>query len=177
MPFLHEYPYTDFHEMNLDWLIDKLGKLEVEHETNSVNIGTVQYYYVDGVYGDNNNDGLTPATAFKTLAQALKLINQGVKDLGVTFCASGTYYIPNGLRTVTNIALHMNTLNNEDIRIEPEIDRFVAYNCHFSWYGTAGHPMTIAIDTFRLDGGQLWCDYVHFEKRLGNNVCNSKLRW
>ena len=28
--FFNKYPYTDFHELNLDWLLDRMRKLEDE---------------------------------------------------------------------------------------------------------------------------------------------------
>lgn len=172
----NNYPYTDFHELNLDWILAKIKDLDVK--IGAENIGTVKYFYVDKVAGDDSNDGLTQATAFKTLAKAMLMINEGYKDIGVYFVTSGTYIIPHELRTVTNIGLHFDTRPfNTDVIIKPEIDRFVAYNCHFSWYGSSGHPLIIDIDTFRLDGGQLWSDYVYFKSRIGNNGCNSKLRW
>ena len=175
MGFTNKYPYTDFHELNLDWFIGQMAK--IEEGCNCENIGTVKYYYVDATYGDNNNDGETASTAFKTLAHALKLINEGVKDLGVYFVTSGTYTIPNDLRTLTTATLHLRNYNNSDVTLQAENGTFVVYASHLSWYGSAGHLFTIDIPTFRVDGGQFWADYVHFKTRLVDNGANCKFRW
>ena len=40
--FIAKYPYTDFHEMNLDWLIVEIGKL-VNEVTNFVSLNAIKY--------------------------------------------------------------------------------------------------------------------------------------
>lgn len=40
--FIAKYPYTDFHEMNLDWLIEEIGKL-VNEVTNFVSLNAIKY--------------------------------------------------------------------------------------------------------------------------------------
>ncbi len=32
MAFFNKYPYTDFHEMNLDWILDTMKKLEDKYD-------------------------------------------------------------------------------------------------------------------------------------------------
>lgn len=48
MPFINEYPYTDFHELNLDWLIkqtkESLSKISyLEEEFSKITVLTEEY--------------------------------------------------------------------------------------------------------------------------------------
>lgn len=38
MGFTHEYPYTDFHEMNLDWILSKIKEFQVRLDDISITI-------------------------------------------------------------------------------------------------------------------------------------------
>ena len=38
MGFSHEYPYTDFHEMNLDWILSKIKEFQERLDNISVTI-------------------------------------------------------------------------------------------------------------------------------------------
>lgn len=40
--FTASYPYTDFHEMNLDWLLAQIKKLTIDFDT-FVNLNTIKY--------------------------------------------------------------------------------------------------------------------------------------
>jgi parallel beta-helix repeat protein len=48
-------------------------------------------FYVDSTNGDDNNDGTSPATAWKTLSHAIVKINNGLFDAYTLFVAPGTY--------------------------------------------------------------------------------------
>lgn len=38
MEFTHEYPYTDFHEMNLDWILSKIKEFQTRLDDISISI-------------------------------------------------------------------------------------------------------------------------------------------
>lgn len=67
--------------------------------------GTYAYRYIDGVYGNDDNDGLTAATAWKSLQKWLDLLARGYNDIRCHIIASGVYKV-DGF-AFSNAAIHM----------------------------------------------------------------------
>lgn len=47
MGFVHEYPYTDFHEMNLDWILSKIKEFQERLDAISITILDEAKAYTD----------------------------------------------------------------------------------------------------------------------------------
>lgn len=117
MALFEQFPYANFHELNLDWTIktvkelsDKwantdpdelerelknyvdeqvgaLGQLKHEHAYNSIEI------YVDCVNGSNVNGDGTLAHPYYSIAKALEIMDQTGAGLVIKLVSSGVYTI------------------------------------------------------------------------------------
>ena len=90
-------------------------------------------YYIDGVNGDDSNDGLTSSTAFKTIDKWLEIVNYR-SDLRCYIISAGTYTISK--RVLSDCVLHIEstTANNTDVVINTINDgNLVFYNCHLNF--------------------------------------------
>ena len=120
--FNHRYPYTDFHELNLDWVIEKVhwlcDKVSTIAMTNSeffrqrfaFNVEDPadiygHWWYVSVHGSDEYGDGNTPDTAFRTIKKAIEVASLHYNDVRLRICASGTYEVEYLL--YTNNALHI----------------------------------------------------------------------
>lgn len=108
MPVFEEFPYTNFHELNLDWLICELKKIKAGIIDTD---GLKQYrvfdqvkYYIDGVSGDDENPG-TASKPFRTLDRFMKLAEQYSAIEG-HIIEAGSYRITDG-----------STMSGLDVRI------------------------------------------------------------
>ena len=63
-------------------------------------------YYVDGVNGNDENDGLSAGTAFKTIAKWLSLINdKGLTEIRCYIQSAGVYEVP--YSTFNGVSMHI----------------------------------------------------------------------
>lgn len=87
-------------------------------------------YYIDGVNGDDGNNGKTPETAFKTLSRFLEEANNGKSDIRCYIISAGTYNIEK--TNLINTIVHI-TGNVENVIINTNLNELVFYNCHLNF--------------------------------------------
>lgn len=134
MPVFEEFPYTNFHELNLDWLIRELLKIKagiIDTESlKQYRIFDQVKYYIDGVNGDDDNPG-TSAKPFRTLDRFMKLSEQYSAIEG-HIIEAGSYRITDG-----------STMSGLDVRIlgdvagvnvylhgDDDVDYYHVFNSH-----------------------------------------------
>lgn len=64
--------------VGVSWVFDRV--MDMIHDTYTLSLGPGEFYYVDGVDGDNSNDGLTPDTPLLTITAALAKCTSGNED-------------------------------------------------------------------------------------------------
>ena len=70
-PF-HKYPYTNFHELNLDWILNKIKEIEEQIKNIDVDVD---------IDISNNPTILEMQQNIQTLTQSLQQTNQNVQGL------------------------------------------------------------------------------------------------
>lgn len=100
-------------------------------------------YYVDGINGDDSNDGLTSETSFKTLERFLDILNSGILDARCYILSAGTYTITK--TTIEGCVLHI-TANVGGVIIKYSAGG-VFYNSHLNLKGVdSNNHLTITTD-------------------------------
>ena len=158
--------------------VGNLSDLDTDNKDNIVDAINSQYmlhyldgfrYYVDGVNGSDDNDGLTSATAFKTIERFLSIANsstRGRSDIRCFILSAGLYDIgSNNEHVITGLALHitgsvpgviLNFLTAETIKF---------YTTHINF-----ESLTIRVSdpsvTLSVDGGSFYFKQCTFECRL-----------
>lgn len=87
------------------------------------------YYYVDGVNGDDTNDGLTSSTAFKTIDKFFELLNKVSTDIRCHIISDGTYTLTKTQMLNANIHIVGDTNN---ITLNSNEDELVFYGGHIN---------------------------------------------
>ena len=111
MPVFEEFPYTNFHELNLDWIIQEIKKLKEPgniEELEQHRIFSHFRYYVDGISGNDNNDGLSSAAPFKTLDKAMSM-SSVYSQLRINLMTSGIYTCTTG-DVIDNMTIQITAL-------------------------------------------------------------------
>ena len=124
MGFWNEYPYTDFHELNLDWLLKEVSTIEQRidalHDQLKQELTTELKAYVDSEIASLSN-------AFDELSNKFDLLDDHVDELDAAF-ASFTTYVNNEIAgfkryiddqiTSTNLRTDLMIASNNQFLIE-----------------------------------------------------------
>ena len=183
MPVFETFPYTNFHELNLDWMLKELKEfgtmydaIPEEIDKYITAVGTPHfhttngyYIYVCGTTGDDKNDGLVPDRPVKTLGKALDIMNGHAALAHIYLEEPGEYLIP--YRTIASCELHIIaragdiTINWMDDDDSTDLKTF--YNCylHFGGYtdgSTIFHISGTGTDTCYIEGGKIYAKNITF---------------
>lgn len=128
---------------------------------------TKDYFYLDGVNGNDENDGLTADTAFKTFERALKVHEMGTLDLRVTIISPGSYRMP------------YDTYNSLSWHIRGEVDGIIldfdSKGKDVSFYGEHYNLIKVTLKNageIRFEGCTIGLDTVVFDAtRLKMHDC------
>lgn len=112
--------------------LDVSNTLIAERITDSLNYTDHYRFYIDGVNGNDANDGLTTETAFRTLNRFLEECNNGKADIRCYILTAGTYNIEK--TNLNNVAIHI-TGQDDNIIINSNLDEYVFYNSHIALEG------------------------------------------
>ena len=121
------------------------------------------YWYCDSVNGDDNNDGLTEATAFKTFRRAMRVREEGYTDINIRFLP-GVY--TNYDWRWTNISVHIIPHPYATLFMGPE-HLFNVYNCYIHFErmtgtGISDKPKIHFENGIHTDASSLFCQNVEF---------------
>ena len=124
MGFWNKYPYTDFHELNLDWLLKEVSTIESRidalHDELKAELTTELKAYVDDEIASLAND-------FEELSHEFDLLDAHVDELDIAFAEFTTYvnneisgfknYIDNQI-TSTNLRTDLMIASNNQFLID-----------------------------------------------------------
>lgn len=185
--FDNKYPYTDFHELNLDWFLTRFKKLEIDMKRiqdyiktknfpiewlqqlggqKVLNVNDTQYdysYYVSIVSGSDIHGEGTREKPFKTVEYAIKHASIKYNDIRVRVIDAGTYYV-NSI-TFANAGLH---LISEVPGVKIVFNKnAIFYNSHLNLQGVENGKMTITVNSpdkiMYLDSGDVTGINIDFD--------------
>lgn len=184
MPVFETFPYTNFHELNLDWILKELKEFdtlykgipaEIDKYLANVSVPHLHatsgfYIYVAASTGDDMNDGLVPERPVKTMEQALKIFNGHTACGNIYLIEPGDYIIP--YATIAACEMHI-VARAGGVRIfwleDPANTTLKTfYNCylHLGGYSdgsTVFHISGTGNDTCYVEGGKIYAKNISFE--------------
>lgn len=104
------------------------------------------YYYIDGINGSDDNDGLSTLTPFKTIDKFLELLNTRSNDIRCHIMTSGTYTISKTKPNITSAVIHI-VGDTNDIILANDGSELVFYGGHLNF-----NNITLDITNFYMDG-------------------------
>ena len=124
MGFWNKYPYTDFHELNLDWLLNEVSTIENRidalHDELKAELTVELKAYVDNEIASLSND-------FEELSNKFDLLDAHVDELDTAF-ANFTSYVNNEIAgfkryiddqiTATNLRTDLMIASNNQFLID-----------------------------------------------------------
>lgn len=127
------------------------------------------YFYIDYINGNDNNDGLTAATAFKTVDRFLQEETNGYTDLYCYMISTGTYRIHD--HRITNTSIHFYSTAPDVILFFDFTSAAMCYNAYLHFEGTADSYLRVHFGHinspdstygFHADASVVYAHYVRF---------------
>lgn len=196
----NKYPYTDFHELNLDWILCEFKKLKdhIENFIRDINKTIYKivkeeklpevlngsryafdgkagelYVYIAAFSGNDEDDG-TAGRPVKTLQRALEIASRFHNDFRLYFIEAGTYTWEPLVFTGQAIHVHASVAG---VNIVSERD-MVFYGTHLNILAEEGHEITITVNSasrrFYFDGGQVNLANCHINALVRLNGCGGE---
>lgn len=126
-------------------------------------------YYLKCDTGNDDNDGLTPGTAWKTLDHLFEQVNNGLVDARCYFAEAGNYYIKK--QFIANAVLHLAPIvEGVNIRFDYEDNEaFYFQNCHVK-FGRDEVPIEMHVYPkeglgITAEGGEMAFYYTHVHEK------------
>lgn len=178
----NEYPYTNFHELNLDWFLDKYKGIFNDIEMlktiyNKISdMKASKHYYTIREWLHITNE-----TEWKAY---LDLFNAGFTSLNCYIDKAGTYkFFDNGsgFPVFNGVQMHIYA-TVPDVTID--MNGMTFYNGHFVIYGRNGNVKIVDTNTVDrqeyIEGGQAFftnCDWYCTSRSWYSNVSYSNCKW
>lgn len=165
MGLFNQFPFTNFHEMNLDWLINEVKKIKNDISEIDIPISKYTNVLTLGIV----NDGKTPVETSKIKSEEYLYFPSGYylvnNDIDFTnkkvICENDTYFTGVGQIEANNTFIENGNyyMTNGNIKVLDGKNRFV--NCNFSAKTTNSNDIAIfksehtIIDRCSFDGGNV----------------------
>lgn len=143
-------------------------------EDNSYYVPLGTPIYVDNVNGNDNNDGLTTNTAFKTIKGLFdKYVKDGNINPNIYLKCDQTHNFPffNILAMTIHFSVYGEQGKSATLNMSNTYHAF--YNSHIRFNGTENHPLEITGTPFYFDGGNIGVSYTTIKQRITLNSCHS----
>lgn len=145
-------------------------------KTNHEILSKYAGYFVDGVNGNDSNDGKTQATAFKTLAPVWEAVKQG--DMEIRFgLAGGSTYVWDPY-IINNLSIHIYCYGTGDVTIQMPDEPIAFYDCHINFRGNANQKLIFTgAQKLYLDSGSADLQYIDMQFQYINWGAGSRIKY
>ena len=126
---------------------------KIEFNSNNFYTEDKEGIFYIATSGNDDNDGLSEETPFKTISRCLEEINKGYSNFSVVFSESGTYTCDIPKVILTNLDLHIGTKENISGVTVVLNGNIRTYNCYIDVYSSDNNPISITFN------GGLHADY------------------
>ena len=143
-------------------------------KTNYEVLSKYASYFVDGVNGNDNNDGKTQANAFKTLTPVWDAVKKGDMEIRFALAGGSTYiwepYI------INNLSIHIYCYGTGDVTIQMPDEPIAFYDCHLNWKGNSSQKLILTgAQKMYLDSGSATLQYMDIRFNYSNFGAGSKI--